>query len=520
MTTHTWPLSIVKEGFRIQFASNPIPWRPPKPIIFQPKEQLAVDSAVKKFLNTEVIEIAPDQTDTHFLSQFFTVNEPNKIRPILDCRRINNFVQCEHFKMEGVPTLREMIQKGDFLTKIDLKDAYVVVPIHQKSRRFLSFLHRGTLYRYKSLAFGLSVAPRVFSKLMRHAIEPLRKEGIRMVYYLDDLCFLTRTEEETAQVTKRAISHLQNLGFIINWEKSKLDPSHHQEFLGFEFNTLDMKIKVPMKKLSNLHQRIQQIQRSNYRSCRWVAALLGKMTAMIPAIGEALLRIRFLQRDLANNLRLHRQNWERPCPLSQQGLQDLEWWVRMATTRNGLPIVPPLRKEPNMEIWVDASDTGWGVHSSMVDTAGYWNRQEREDSINVRELKTILFALQLHGPRNPGSVMLIHTDNTTALKYARRSGGTASAILQQLALDIQEVCNTFNLQVSFQHIAGAKNVEADALSREKRDGRDYPSMRLRQGQTKGSRCIGLSGWIQVQQQPMLLCKGGPRRDYFCIHHGN
>lgn len=391
-------------------------------MVFHHQEQVAVDAAVNKFLESEVIEIAPDQTDTHFLSQFFTIKEPTKFRPILDCRKINNFVQCEHFKMEGVPTLREMIQEGDFLSKIDLKDAYVVVPIHHQSRRFLSFLHQGTVYRYKSLAFGLSVAPRVFSKLMRHAIEPLRKEGIRMVYYLDDLCFLANTAAEMNRVTKRAISHLQDLGFIINWDKSRLDPSHHQEFLGFEFDTLNMKISVPTKKITNLQQRIQQVKKWNYRSCRWVAALLGKMTAMIPAIGEALLRIRFLQRDLANSLRLHRQNWEKPCPLSTQGLQDLDWWVRMATIKNGLPIVKKMREEPNLEIYVDASDTGWGIHSKLMDTAGYWTLRERDDSINVRELKTILFALQLHGPKNPNSVMLIHTDNTTALKYARRSG--------------------------------------------------------------------------------------------------
>ncbi|KAG1205851.1 hypothetical protein G6F69_009228 [Rhizopus microsporus] len=84
------------------------------------------------------------------------LSEPNKIRPILDCRKINQFVQCNHFKMEGVPALRDIVEPNDFLTKIDLKDAYIVVPIHPDSRKFLSFSHKGTIYQYKSLAFGLS----------------------------------------------------------------------------------------------------------------------------------------------------------------------------------------------------------------------------------------------------------------------------------------------------------------------------------------------------------------------------
>jgi hypothetical protein len=35
--------------------------------------------------------------------------------------------------MEGVPALREIIEPDDYMCKIDLKDAYVVIPIHQDS---------------------------------------------------------------------------------------------------------------------------------------------------------------------------------------------------------------------------------------------------------------------------------------------------------------------------------------------------------------------------------------------------
>jgi hypothetical protein len=59
-----------------------------------------------------------------------TIQEPNKRRPILDCQRLNQYIQCEHFKMEGVPALRELLEKDDYMCKLDLKDAYTVVPIH------------------------------------------------------------------------------------------------------------------------------------------------------------------------------------------------------------------------------------------------------------------------------------------------------------------------------------------------------------------------------------------------------
>lgn len=192
------------------------------------------------------------------------------------------------------------------------------------------------------------------------------------------------------------------------------------------------------------------------------------MTAMIPAIGEALLHVGHIQRDLVINLRLNNQNWEKSCPMSIQSLKKLDWWKNQASQLNGLPIILKEVKEPDVEIFVDVSDTGWGVTSTHVETAGHWKRQESDLSINLRELKPILFALQLHAKEYEGGVIKIYSDNVTALKYAKKSGGTVSLFLQELALEIQEVTATYNLQVRYQHIQGIKNVQADALSRKKK----------------------------------------------------
>jgi hypothetical protein len=96
-----------------------------------------------------------------------------KRRTIFDCQVINQYIQCQHFEMKGIPALRQIIQERDFICKISLKDAYVVVPIHPASRQYLSFQNQAQIYQYKTLAFGMSVSPRVFSKLMRYAIELL-----------------------------------------------------------------------------------------------------------------------------------------------------------------------------------------------------------------------------------------------------------------------------------------------------------------------------------------------------------
>ncbi|KAG1152788.1 hypothetical protein G6F37_001570 [Rhizopus arrhizus] len=180
ITNHPRPLSVIQNDDKIQFTKKPIPWRNEKKTTTV-EDQHHINESVQKFLDGRMIEVSPTQLP-RFLSKFFTLQETTKRRPILDCQKLNSFIQVEHFKMEGVPARRELMEKDDYICKIDLKDAYVVVPIHVDSQNFLSFENKGTVYRYKSLAFGHSVAPRVFSKIMRYAIESLRRNSHHLLF--------------------------------------------------------------------------------------------------------------------------------------------------------------------------------------------------------------------------------------------------------------------------------------------------------------------------------------------------
>lgn len=456
----------METGYQLQFEHTPTPWRT-KPLRLNTEDQVAVDLAVQKFIKAGIITRSPSQS-RDFLSTFFTIQEATKRRPILNCTKLNQFLQIQHFKMEGVPALRDIIEKDDFMCKVDLKDAYVVVPVHKASQKYLTFENNNIVYQYTSLAFGLSIAPRVFSKLMRYAVEHLRAKDMRLVYYLDDICVLEKSRSKMRESVQILTQHLENLGFLINREKSVLEPKKIQEFLGFQFNTQTMSISLPTHKVTKLLQRIRQTEVPVIRSCRWIASLLGKMTAVIPAIGEALLHIRHMQRDLSRSLRTHNHNWDKNCKLSAQSMEEITWWKKYLVKKNGLPIHKLLIQEPSAKFYVDASDAGWGVTSQLIQTAGFWTPAEKEQSINVRELKTIYYALLIHSKRLKHTTIKILSDNMTALKYVTKAGGTASFALQDLAVKIQDLCNLHHLTVQYQHIPGILNVTADQLSRSKK----------------------------------------------------
>ena len=54
-------------------------------------------------------------------------------------KALNKFIQEKHFKIEGFHMVRDVVKQGDQLAKIDLKDAYFLIPVHTDHQKFLQF---------------------------------------------------------------------------------------------------------------------------------------------------------------------------------------------------------------------------------------------------------------------------------------------------------------------------------------------------------------------------------------------
>ena len=85
--------------------------------------------------------------------------------PVVNLRSLNNFVVKRHFKMEGVALPKSLVQQGDWMIPIDLKDAHLSVMVAEKHRRYLMFQWEHQLYEVLCLPFGLSSTPCTFTKL-------------------------------------------------------------------------------------------------------------------------------------------------------------------------------------------------------------------------------------------------------------------------------------------------------------------------------------------------------------------
>lgn len=106
------------------------------------------------------------------------------------------------------------------MSSLDLKNAYYLVPIYKKHRKFLRFIFKRKIYQFLCLPFGLCTSSYVFTKLMKSIVNKLRLDGMLMILYLDDFLFISNSKASCEKNTQKVIKILENLGFIINLSKS------------------------------------------------------------------------------------------------------------------------------------------------------------------------------------------------------------------------------------------------------------------------------------------------------------
>ena len=120
-----------------------------------------------------------------------------------------------------------MIQPNDFFTKLDLSDAYFSIAIQPLFQKFLRFLWQGQLFTFICLPFGLSSAPRVYTKLLKPIFRWFWQQGFRCSYYIDDSLNMNQDKSICGSNFLTMVDTFQSLGFSINEESLFL--GHHKE---------------------------------------------------------------------------------------------------------------------------------------------------------------------------------------------------------------------------------------------------------------------------------------------------
>ncbi|XP_041419427.1 uncharacterized protein LOC121393829 isoform X1 [Xenopus laevis] len=393
---------------------------------------------------------------------FMLMKKTGDFRPILDLRSINVFLQIKRFRMESIYSIIKEIQIGDWLLSLDLKDAYFHIPVAVSHQKFLRFaLSQDLHYQFTCLPFGLATSPRVFSKVLQTLIAEIRRQGIQIFHYLDDILMKSQDPQVLTIQRDVVIRILQDHGWVLNLEKSQLVPSQDLIYLGARFLTVQGLVTLPDKKKEKIKAAVRDLMQRPWSSAREVSSVLGLQTSTFPMLKWARWQIRPLQSMFLNQWNSIAQDWNQRIVMQVETKDKLRWWMLESNLSKGLSLEAIKWKV----ITTDSSPYGWGAHVEGYCLQGLWKTEEQLLPANVLELRAVWKAIQQCGRKLKGAALLVKTDNMAAVSYIRKQGGTHSQSLIRELYPIMTWAESNLQDISAIHLPGKQNVLADFLSR-------------------------------------------------------
>ena len=152
-------------GDTIKFENDiPIKYTAKNPS-FSPEEEVEIQVILQEMLHKQIIRETTHES-AEFVSPIFIVKKPDGgTILILNLKELNEFVKYEHFKMDGIKTIINMVTRNCFMATIDLKDAYYSVATSRQFQKFLKFKWKDELYCLTCFPNSLGSCPRKFTKL-------------------------------------------------------------------------------------------------------------------------------------------------------------------------------------------------------------------------------------------------------------------------------------------------------------------------------------------------------------------
>ena len=375
-----WLLQLIYEGVSLSFINPPPLTRHPRPIQLpaDPMKRQALLNEVRSLLQKKAIIEVSTPTSMGFYSHLFLVPKSDgKWRPVIDLSALNAFLSPPRFKMETARSVRNSFLQGDWAVSLDLTDAYLHIPIHQASQRYLRVAILQKVYMFRALPFGLSLSPWIFTRVMDEVLSLARTRMESMVAaYLDD--FLVKNQQKHRLETDRdlLLRLLSYLGFMVSTEKSDLQPKQRFEHLGMRFDTVEYTVGLSEKRIVKIKEAITKISTKRLLSRREVTQILGLCQAAADLLPLGWMRLRPLQWATADWFE-HLHDWDVPVQPRAVFLQALECWRNESWLRQTVPIRPPT---PEFSLCTDASQHGWGAHllPDFVTISGVWSEVERD----------------------------------------------------------------------------------------------------------------------------------------------
>ena len=126
-----------------------------------------VKLGVKEMLKKGAIRKVQPSKGEYVTNLFLVKKKDGGQRTVINLKQLNAYIPYCHFKVQGLENLKYMLQKGDCMCKLDLKDAYFSILLEKNSKQFVRLCWSENLYEFLCLSFRLGPAVQILTKLLK-----------------------------------------------------------------------------------------------------------------------------------------------------------------------------------------------------------------------------------------------------------------------------------------------------------------------------------------------------------------
>ncbi len=411
-----------------------------------------------------MVPVPPADMKAGFFSPYFIVpKKSGGLRPILGLRILNWAFHKPPFKMlmqnRVFGCIRPQVRSAALTWRPVLPCVDPSVP-----QAIPAVCVRRTSISVQVLPFGLSLSPRVFTKVAEAALVPLREQGVRILNYLDDWLILAQSQDQLCEhrdwcsrtsaswafgsTGKRANSCRCRGSLFSVWsldsvnQTARLTQERAQSVLNC-LNTFKNRTAAPLKQVSEAPRAYggcsggHTAEAAPYETASTLAPWPS------PEVGVA-------ERHAAG-------------PSHSSLPPNLHPVVR--------PFIPSGRSAPGTGLQARCGlhrclRQGLGGHVfNGLAVSGVWTGPQLHWHINCLELLAVHLALNRLKRRLRGEHVLVRTDSTATVAYINRQGGLRSRRMSQLARHLLLWSRKHLRSLRAIHIPGLLNRTADELSR-------------------------------------------------------
>ena len=383
-------------------------------------------------------------------------------------------------KVEDYRCLVLKAGQGCYMWKRDLSRFFLQLPMDPVDYDKVGIIWRGLFFIFVCLAFGLRhsglngqrVTDAVSWILRCLGLETDVEKPFNVVNYVDDLGGVEKTLERARHAFNKLGWLLKDLGLAESVDKAE-PPTTKITYLGVEFDSQAMEMRVPPQKLEEIKSEIRRWLKRTTISKKELQSLLGKLFWIARVVKHS--RV-FLGRMLDQLRSMSGRPDHKKVKLMDDTRKDILWWANYVEHYNGVEMITvedpiklsyeQLLDTPHDICAGDATPVGGGAWHGYE----YWCDKLPEIlqdvliPIHVKEFWVLIVSAKLWGDTWTGRAVILYCDNDAVCEVIWHKKPRDQMMLSLLR-EFLYVVVTKKFYPVVRKISSADNHLADHISR-------------------------------------------------------